>query len=99
IVVHAVVVRPLASHLYKAGTEHAGFSPDQALTSPSAKRREGGVTQYNSDTVIRSSSFLHSSHPDKAGTDHAGQRGGMWGSHNQPWFLCGYVDSSSDGRQ
>ena len=40
IVVHAVVVRPLTSHPYKAGTEHAGFSPDQALTSPSAKRRE-----------------------------------------------------------
>ncbi|CAM9928749.1 unnamed protein product [Ectocarpus sp. 6 AP-2014] len=40
IVVHAVAVRPLTSHPYKAGTEHAGFSPDQALTSPSAKRRE-----------------------------------------------------------
>ena len=30
ILVHAVVVRPLTSHPYKAGTEHAGFSPDQA---------------------------------------------------------------------
>ena len=40
IFVHAVVVRPLTSHPYKAGTEHAGFSPDQALTSPSAKRSE-----------------------------------------------------------
>ncbi|CAB1096826.1 unnamed protein product [Ectocarpus sp. CCAP 1310/34] len=41
IVVHAVVMRPLTSHPCKAGTEHAGFSLDQALTSPSAKRREG----------------------------------------------------------
>ncbi|CAN0378793.1 unnamed protein product, partial [Ectocarpus fasciculatus] len=38
--VHAVVVWPSASHPYQADTEQAGFSPDQALTSPSAKRRE-----------------------------------------------------------
>ena len=32
---------PLTSHPYKAGTEHAGFSPDQARNqSPSAKRRD-----------------------------------------------------------
>ena len=40
IVVHAIVVRSLTSRPYKAGTGHAGFSPDQALISPSAKRRE-----------------------------------------------------------
>ena len=39
-IMHAIVNRPLTSHPYKAGTEHAGFSPDQARTqSPSAKRR------------------------------------------------------------
>ena len=39
-IMHAIVIRPLTSHPYKAGTEHAGFSPDQARTqSPSAKRR------------------------------------------------------------
>ena len=39
-IVHAVVIGPFTSHSYKAGTEHAGFSPDQARTqSPSAKRR------------------------------------------------------------
>ncbi|CAN0168596.1 unnamed protein product [Ectocarpus sp. 4 AP-2014] len=38
--VHTAVVRPLTSHLYKARTEHAVFSPDQALTSSSAKHRE-----------------------------------------------------------
>ncbi|CAM9120103.1 unnamed protein product [Ectocarpus sp. 4 AP-2014] len=38
--VHTVVARRLTSHPYKAGTENAGFSPDQALTSPSAKRPE-----------------------------------------------------------
>ena len=38
--IRAIIVRPLASHSYKAGTEHAGFSSDQARTqSPSAKRR------------------------------------------------------------
>ncbi|CAM9612621.1 unnamed protein product [Ectocarpus sp. 12 AP-2014] len=39
IVVHAKVVGPLTSHPYKAGTEHAVFSPDQALTIP----RGGGT--------------------------------------------------------
>ena len=39
-IMHAIVIRPLTSHPSKAGTEHAGFSPDQARTqSPSAKRR------------------------------------------------------------
>ena len=39
-VMHAVVIRPLTSHPYKARTEHAGISPDQARTQlPSAKRR------------------------------------------------------------
>ena len=39
-IMHDIVVRPLTSHPYKAGTGHAGFSPDQARTqSPSAKRR------------------------------------------------------------
>ncbi|CAN0587087.1 unnamed protein product, partial [Ectocarpus sp. 12 AP-2014] len=37
---HAVVVRSLTSHPFKARTENAGLSPDQALTSPSAKHRE-----------------------------------------------------------
>ena len=36
-IMHAIVIRPLTSHPYKAGTEHAGFSPD--TQSPSAKRR------------------------------------------------------------
>ena len=28
IILHAIVIRPLTSHRYKAGTEHAGFLPD-----------------------------------------------------------------------
>ncbi|CAM9931646.1 unnamed protein product [Sphacelaria rigidula] len=48
-ILHAVVVLPLTSHPFKAGTEHAGFSSDQARDqSPSAndcdvfgKSREG----------------------------------------------------------
>ena len=28
---HAIVILPLTSHPYKAGTEHAGFSPDHPL--------------------------------------------------------------------
>ncbi|CAM9676764.1 unnamed protein product, partial [Sphacelaria rigidula] len=35
-IMHATVIKPLTSHPYKAGTEHAGFSPDQARSqSPS----------------------------------------------------------------
>ena len=30
IILHAIVIWPLTSHHYKSGTEHAGFSPDQA---------------------------------------------------------------------
>ena len=30
IILHAIVIWPLTSHPYKAGTEHAGFSPDRA---------------------------------------------------------------------
>ena len=30
IIFHATDIWPLTSHPYKAGTEHAGFSPDQA---------------------------------------------------------------------
>ncbi|CAN0585907.1 unnamed protein product, partial [Ectocarpus sp. 12 AP-2014] len=52
IAVHAVVGRPLTSHPYKVGIEHAGFSPDQTSASPSAKRRKvfgesrrGGATR------------------------------------------------------
>ena len=32
-IMHTIVMRPLTSHPYKAGTEHAGFSPDQAEPS------------------------------------------------------------------
>ena len=40
IILHAIVIRPLTSHTYKVGTEHAGVSPDQARNqSRSAKRR------------------------------------------------------------
>ncbi|CAM9721230.1 unnamed protein product [Sphacelaria rigidula] len=40
-ILRAIVIRPLASHPYKAWTEHAGFSPNQARNqSPSAKRRD-----------------------------------------------------------
>ena len=39
-VMHAIVIGPLTSHPYKAGTEHVGVSLDQARTqSPSAGRR------------------------------------------------------------
>ena len=33
IILHAIVIWPLTSHTYKAGTEHTGFSPDQARCS------------------------------------------------------------------
>lgn len=38
ILVDTLVVRALASDPYKAGTEHTGFSPDHALTSPRGRR-------------------------------------------------------------
>ena len=41
VIMHAIVVRPLTSHPYKAGTEHARFLPDKARNQlPSAKRRD-----------------------------------------------------------
>ncbi|CAM9795182.1 unnamed protein product [Sphacelaria rigidula] len=41
VILHTVVISSLALHPYKAGTEHAGVSPDQARNqSPSAKRRD-----------------------------------------------------------
>ncbi|CAM9634424.1 unnamed protein product [Sphacelaria rigidula] len=36
---HALVMRRLTSHLHKAGTEHTGFSPARNQP-PSAKRRD-----------------------------------------------------------
>ncbi|CAM9217821.1 unnamed protein product [Sphacelaria rigidula] len=36
---HVVVIKPLTSHPYEAGTEHPGSSPDQARDqTPTAKR-------------------------------------------------------------
>ncbi|CAN0492873.1 unnamed protein product, partial [Ectocarpus sp. 12 AP-2014] len=40
VIVYAVGSRPLNSNASIAGTEHVGFSPDQAFTSPSGKHRE-----------------------------------------------------------
>ena len=31
-ILHGVVMIPLTSHSYKAGTEHAGFSPKEAVS-------------------------------------------------------------------
>ncbi|CAM9334358.1 unnamed protein product [Sphacelaria rigidula] len=40
-IMHDIVMRPLTSHPYKAGTEHAGFSPDQARAGVTATIRRG----------------------------------------------------------
>lgn len=42
VILHAVVMRPLITHSYRAGTEHVKFSSNQTLKSPS----EGGRLNY-----------------------------------------------------
>ncbi|CAN0026296.1 unnamed protein product [Sphacelaria rigidula] len=38
-ILHAVVIRPLTSHPYETGTEHAWCSPDLAHQVPCSRRR------------------------------------------------------------
>lgn len=55
---HAAVFRPLSSHPYVAGVEHAGFSTDQASTSPNAKRGEVFGESYGGGVAWKGYSFV-----------------------------------------
>lgn len=49
--VHAVVGTVLTSYPYKARTEHSGWLPDQAITSPSALRGDGTRKEKNTQNT------------------------------------------------